>query len=101
MADEEATESGQEDRRRRVVTVANKDNGDTIRLRVPVTATIAAVTEAMYAEFRLSRQPDDRLSCRHDGEDVYQFSQLTLEQYLNQGHCPNLRWSFAGDTGGA
>jgi hypothetical protein len=103
MADDEVTEAepGREDRRRRVVTVANKDNADTIRLRVPVTATIAAVIKKMYAEFRLNQQTGDRLSCRRDGEDVYQFAQLALAQYLHQGHCPNLHWSFAGDTGGA
>lgn len=103
IADDEVVEAEprREDRRRRVVTVANKDNADTVRLRVPVTAPIAAVIEKMYAEFRLTQQPGDRLSCRHDGEDVYQFAQLTLAQYLEQGHCPNLHWSFAGDTGGA
>lgn len=102
MANEEGATAkpGQEDHRR-VVTVSNKDNADTIRLRVPVTATIAAIIETMYAEFRLTRQPEDRLSCRHDGEDVYQFAQLTLAHYLDGGHCPNLHWSFAGDTGGA
>jgi hypothetical protein len=103
MADGEVVEvePDREDRRHRVVTVANKDNADTIRLRVPVTATIAAVIETMYAEFRLTRQPQDRLTCRRDGQDVYQFAELTLARYLHDGHCPHLHWSFVGDTGGA
>lgn len=103
MADDEAVEvePDRKNGRRRVVTVANKDNADTIRLRVPVTATISAVIEKMYAEFRLTRQPQDRLTCRREGEDVYQFAELTLARYLDDGHCPHLHWSFVGDTGGA
>jgi len=104
VADDEAVaaETEELDRgRRRVVTVANKDNAETIRLRVPVTETIESVIEAMYAEFRTERSADDRLTCRGDGEDVYQYGARTLAQYLDEGHCPNLRWVFVGGTGGA
>lgn len=90
-----------EDKRRRLVTIDNRDSGDTIRLRVAVTTTVAAVIDAMYVEFRLERQPDDRLTCRRDGEDVFGFAHETVQRYLDQGHCPGLHWSFAGDTGGA
>lgn len=97
-----AMEPAREDHRdRRVVTVDNKDSADTIRLRVPVTMTISAVIDKMYAEFRLTQQLEDRLTCRRDGEDVYQYADRTLAQYLDEGHCPNLHWSFVGDTGGA
>jgi hypothetical protein len=104
VAEDEAVdaESAREDHgHRRVVTVDNKDSADTIRLRVPVSVTIEAVIEKMYDEFRLTRQPEDRLACRGDGEDVYQYAARTLAQYLDEGHCPNLHWSFVGDTGGA
>jgi hypothetical protein len=70
-------------------------------LRVPLSKTIDEIITRMYAEFRLGRQPDDRLTCRGDGIDVFQYGQLTLERYLRDGHCHNLRWAFAGDTGGA
>lgn len=93
--------TSREDKRRLVVTVDNRDSGDTARLRVPVTATVAAVIDAIYAEFRLARQSDDRLSCRRNGEDVFQFADETLQRYLDQGRCPGLHWTFAGDTGGA
>ncbi len=85
---------------RRVVAVANKDNGETLRLRVPVTATVDSVIEKMYEEFRIDRAADDRLTCR-SGEDVYQHGTRTLAQYLDEGHCPALHWVFVGGTGGA
>ncbi|GLY38864.1 hypothetical protein Amsp01_048880 [Amycolatopsis sp. NBRC 101858] len=94
-------EADADDRHRRVVTVDNKDNGERIRLRAPLKATVESVIERMYAEFRLTRHPLDRLICRGKGEDVFPLSALSLERYLHQGHCPNLHWSFAGDTGGA
>lgn len=86
---------------RRVVTVANKDNAETIRLRVPVTEIIESVIEAMYEEFRIERSADDRLTCRGNGEDVFQYGARTLAQYLDEGQCPNLHWVFVGGTGGA
>lgn len=103
LADDEETDASlvPEDARRRVITIDNRDSGDTIRLHVPVTAAVSAIIDAIYGEFRLARQADDRLTCRRDGEDVFQFAQETLHQYLEQGHCPQLHWSFAGDTGGA
>lgn len=89
------------DRRRRVVKIANKDSGDTIRLRVDVDITIADVVAKMYAEFGLEQQQGDRLTCRQSGADVFQFAGITLAAYLSAGHCADLRWSFVGDTGGA
>ncbi|WP_306191414.1 hypothetical protein [Streptomyces sp. MK5] len=87
--------------RTRVVTVDNKDSGDTIRLRRQVTDPIESVIAAMYEEFRRPRDPEDRLTCRRNGQDVFQFAALTLEEYLRQGHCPELHWAFVGGTGGA
>lgn len=85
----------------RVVRVDNKDSGDTVHLRVPLSRTIDDVIARMYTEFRLTHQPDDRLTCRGGGDDVFQYGHLTLERYLRDGHCPKLQWAFAGDTGGA
>jgi hypothetical protein len=86
---------------RRVVTVDNKDNAETLRLRVPVTATIESVIGTMYTEFRVTREADDRLTCRGNGEDVYQYGTRTLGQYLDEGRCHDLHWVFVGGTGGA
>jgi hypothetical protein len=104
MAEDEpvgTTPATQDQDHRRVVTVDNKDNAETLRLRVPVTETIESVIETMYAEFRITREPDDRLTCRGRGEDVYQYATRTLAQYLDEGHCPDLHWVFSGGTGGA
>jgi hypothetical protein len=86
---------------RRMVTIDNKDNAATIRLRVPLTITIDSVITRMYEEFRVAREPDDRLTCRHNGEDVYQYGSRSLAQYLDEGQCRDLHWSFVGGTGGA
>jgi DNA gyrase/topoisomerase IV subunit A len=88
-------------RRRRVVTVDNKDSGDTIRIRARVEATIGQVISKMYDEFRAAREATDRLGCKNSGEDVFAFETLTIERYVAEGHCPKLHWDFAGDTGGA
>lgn len=96
-----AEPAGQNHGHRRVVTVDNKDNAETIRLRVPLSSTVESVIEKLYAEFRIERAADDRLTCRRNGEDVYQFGARTLSQYLDEGHCPNLHWAFVGGTGGA
>ncbi|MEU6848465.1 hypothetical protein ABZ901_00760 [Actinacidiphila alni] len=85
----------------RQVTIDNRDSGDTIRLRRSVNDTIGSIIDSMYVDFRLTREQDDRLQCRGNGQDVFAFASLTLAQYLDQGHCPNLHWSFVGGTGGA
>ena len=64
------------------MTIDNKDNGDTLRLRVPDSETVAAVVDTMYSEFRLTRETNDRLTCQHGGTDVYQYSALTIAEYL-------------------
>ncbi|MFD3840251.1 hypothetical protein ACFWWC_28960 [Streptomyces sp. NPDC058642] len=87
--------------RTRVVTVDNRDSGDTVRLRREVSETIESVIRAVYEEFRRSRDPEDRLVCRRNGQDVFQFAGVTLEEYLRQGDCQDLHWSFTGGTGGA
>jgi hypothetical protein len=97
----DAESAGQDHGHRRVVTVDNKDNAETLRLRVPVTVTVESVIETMYGQFRITRGADDRLTCRGNGEDVYQYGARTLAQYLDEGHCHDLHWVFVGGTGGA
>lgn len=86
---------------RRIVTIDNKESGDTLRLQVPDSETVGAVIDTMYSKFRLTRETGDRLTCKHGGTDVYQYSTLTVAEYLRAGHCPDLRWDFVGGTGGA
>jgi hypothetical protein len=86
---------------RRVVTIDNRESGDTLRLRVPDGETVGAVIDTMYREFRLTRETDDRLTCKQGGTDVYQYSAMTIAEYLQSGHCPDLHWDFVGGTGGA
>lgn len=84
------------------VTVHNEDDGDTYRLNGKRDDTLASVAADLYGKkLRRDRQPDDRLRCESNGEDVFQFEGLTFESYLDAGHCPDLEWLFAGGTGGA
>jgi hypothetical protein len=97
----EIVEIDKRPRERVVIRVDNKDNGETVHLRVPLSKTIDEIVTRIYAEFRATRNVEDRLTCRGDGADVFQYAHLTLRHYLREGHCPKLRWAFAGGTGGA
>lgn len=99
-SDDAEAASGKPDHERQV-TIDNKDSGDTLKLRRSESDTIDSIIATMYADFRLTREQDDRLQCRGNGKDVFQFGSLALAQYLQQGHCPDLHWSFVGGTGGA
>jgi hypothetical protein len=96
-----------EDRERRersrlaVITVDNRDDGLTIRLRAPQRKHVSALINRMYHRFRLEQQDGDRLTCDATGESVYPFAGLTLREYFAQGHCPEHKWTFRGDSGGA
>ena len=83
------------------VSVYNEDNGLSEDLRAGRGTPIRTVIERMYEKFRLDRQPDDRLRCESTGEDVLAHTDMSLGEYLEAGHCPDLRWTFAGGTGGA
>lgn len=83
------------------VTVINEDNGLPYPLHVGRGQTIGKIMEQMYKKMKLERQPGDRLRCEAGGEDVFAFSEMRLRDYLAAGHCPDLVWLFAGDTGGA
>jgi hypothetical protein len=96
-----------EDRERRersrliVITVDNRDDGLTIRLRAPQRKDVSALINRMYHRFRLEQQDGDRLTCDGTGESAYPFVGLTLREYFAQGHCPEHKWTFRGDSGGA
>jgi hypothetical protein len=84
-----------------LVSVYNEDNGLSEDLRAGRGTPVSTVIERMYEKFRLERQPDDRLRCEGTGEDVFAYAGMHLGDYLEAGHCPDLRWTFAGGTGGA
>lgn len=87
--------------RRIIVHVVNEDNGEEIDLPASRRVRIARLIELIYDKFKVPRQPDDRLRCEQGGEDVLQFAQLTIGEYLDAGHCKCLVWLFASGTGGA
>jgi hypothetical protein len=84
-----------------VVSVYNEDNGLSEDLRAGRGTPVSTVIRRMYEKFRLERQPDDRVRCESTGEDVLTHAGMSLGEYLEAGHCPDLRWTFAGGTGGA
>lgn len=84
------------------VTTHNEDDGDTYRLTSKRQDSLAEVIAELYQKkLRRTRQADDRLRCDSGGEDVFQFEALTFDDYLRQGHCPELVWRFVAGTGGA
>jgi hypothetical protein len=83
------------------VEVHNEDNGADIKLRALRRTKIEALVKLMYEALKVPQQADDRLRCEVGGEDVFQFANLTLGEYLDAGHCHCLIWLFAGGTGGA
>lgn len=84
-----------------LVTVRNEDDGHKYPLHVGRGVTIDKVIKEMYKEFKVERQPGDRLRCEASGEDVFALAEMHLRDYLATGHCPDLIWVFVGDTGGA
>ena len=84
-----------------VITVYNEDNGVPEDLRAGPGTPVSTLVTRMYEKFRIERQPDDRLRCEGTGEDVFAHAGVHLRDYLEAGHCPDLRWTFAGGTGGA
>lgn len=99
---DDAKEHGEREPKAVRVVVHNEDDGDTYRLNAKRRETLATVIAELYEKkLRRERRPDDRLRCEANGEDVFQFEALTFEAYLEDDHCPDLVWLFAGDTGGA
>ncbi len=84
-----------------VVSIHNEDDGLDQKVHAGRGTPVSAVIRRMYQAFRLERQPDDRLRCESTGEDVLAHADMSLGEYLEAGHCPDRRWTFAGGTGGA
>jgi hypothetical protein len=91
-----------DDPRSHVVHVHNEDNGANYSIPAKGDDKIETIVETLYAKkIKTDRKSDDRLRCETGGEDVMQFSGLSLDAYLGAGHCRDLRWLFAAGTGGA
>lgn len=85
-----------------IIHVHNEDNGANYKIPADDERTIEGIVSTLYTtNLKTDRRPDDRLRCEKGGEDVLQFSSLTLEDYRKAKHCPGLRWLFAAGTGGA
>lgn len=84
------------------VNIVNEDDGSDVDIGANRGTHISEVIVEMYKDFHLERKPGDRLHCRNrQGTDVFQFSELTLAEYLDRGFCSELKWAFAAETGGA
>ncbi len=84
-----------------VITVVNEDSGRDFKLREGRCTLIKTVIEHMYDKLKVERKANDRLRCESTNQDVFAFAELHLIDYLEEGHCPDLVWLFAGETGGA
>jgi hypothetical protein len=83
------------------VHVHNEDDGRNLELKGGRGTPIATVIKRLYEKLGQARQQTDRLRCEANGQDVFQFEGLTLGQYVEAGHCRDLRWLFSAATGGA
>lgn len=83
------------------VHITNEDDGETVKIGANNGTKISEIITEMYTDFRVERHPNDRLRCLASGENVFPFEHLTMKEYLQQGHCPELKWAFASETGGA
>jgi hypothetical protein len=84
------------------VIIENQDDGETIHFWSPLEATVGHVISRMYAKFRLTPEPGDRLLRVSDGADVYPEADKTVKKYLaEQKEGTSVRWSFRSETGGA
>lgn len=83
------------------ITIVNEDNGHEFQLHGRGRDTVAHMIDEMYKKIGVPRRSDDRLRCEEGGGDVFAFAKLTLNQYVEAGHCKCLTWLFAGGTGGA
>jgi hypothetical protein len=84
------------------VEIFNEDDGEEVKIGANRGSRIHEIIDEMYRDFAVERDPKDRLRCRNKAAtDVFQFAQLTLDEYLERGNCPELKWNFAAETGGA
>ncbi len=84
-----------------LVEIFNEDDGAVAKIGANSGTLIEQIITEMYRDFSVDRQPNDRLRCRGTGADVFPFAAQTMRQYLESGSCPELKWDFAAETGGA
>jgi hypothetical protein len=99
MSEQKGEHGDQKDKQ--VVLVHNEDNGRDYEIKAKDKMTIDEIVGELYTKLNTERRSDDRLRCENGGESVLSFLSLTLEAYLEAGHCRDLRWLFAAGTGGA
>lgn len=98
----EAPKEGKNDKKKDLkVKIHNEDDGENSHFTAEPSGLLEAVIDEFYSELGRERRQDDRLRCKRNGEDVFGFIALTFKSYLDDGHCPELDWLFAGGTGGA
>lgn len=61
---------------------------------------VSKMVVAVYAMLNVEPKLDDRLTCLATGEDVRQYGDMHLREYMS-GKCSELVWTFVRDTGGA
>ena len=102
MDDQDTIATEAKEGRQLTITILNEDDGRQYQLQAGPGTPIHALLQRFYAqELNRERRPDDRLRCEADGEDVFQFNELHLRDYLEAGHCVRLIWRFASASGGA
>lgn len=99
MSEQKGEHGDQKDKQ--LVRVHNEDNGRGYEIKAKDKMTIDEIVGELYTRLNTERRSDDRLRCEKGGESVLSFLSLTLEGYLEAGHCRDLRWLFAAGTGGA
>jgi hypothetical protein len=99
----EAPKEGKKDKEKDLkIKIHNEDDGENSHFEARPHDTLGSVIDKFYAEdLDRGRREDDRLRCKRGEEDIFGFADLTFRRYLDQGHCPELHWLFAGGTGGA
>jgi hypothetical protein len=83
------------------IKVVDEDDGHEGEVSGERGTRVEALIDDMYKHVvKRPRKPGDRLRCEGNGQDVFSFARLPLEQYV-AAHCDCREWLFAGETGGA
>jgi len=100
--DAEAEHAAAAEHPRAFVVVNNSDNGDRVHFWIAFDVKVKRAIERAYKRLGVAREPGDRLTLRTDGSSVFPDEDLSVRKYiLKHGGKAKIRWTFAGDTGGA
>jgi|CXWL01.1.fsa_nt_gi hypothetical protein len=94
------TEETEQKEARITIEVINEDNGQRVKVGGGPGTPVRNLIREMYHDFGIEQDPADRLRCQASGEDVFQYADLHLREYVAQ-HCAARVWLFARPTGGA